>query len=68
MSKEKTMQLAVHQAVARAAAALKENDHDDAFSIELGYDGILSRSDVHPRQLSFDGELFPTFTTEGVMI
>lgn len=68
MSKEKTMQLAVHQAVVRAAAALKENDLDDAFSIDLGTDGILSRSDVHPRQLSFEGELFPTFTVDGMVI
>lgn len=68
MSKEKTLQIAVKKAVARAAAALKGNDHDDAFSIDLGIDGILSRSDVHPRQLSFEGELFPTFTVDGMVI
>ena len=68
MSKDKTMHQAVHQAVARAAAALKGNDQDDAFSIDLGIDGILSRSDVHPRQLSFEGELFPTFTFDGMVI
>ena len=68
MSKEKTLQIAVKKAVARAAAVLKGNDLDDAFSIDLGTDGILSRSDVHPRQLSFEGELFPTFTVDGMVI
>lgn len=68
MSKEKTMQLAVHQAVVRAAAVLKENDRDDTFSIDLGIDGILLRNDIHPRQLSFEGELFPTFTVDGMVI
>lgn len=68
MSKEKMLQIAVRQAVARAAAALKENDHDDAFSIDLGIDGTISRSDIHPGQLSIEGELFPTFTIDGMVI
>jgi len=69
MSKsEKTMHQAVHQAVARAAAVLRENDQDDAFSINLGGDAIISRTDIHPRQLSLDGDLFPVFTCDEVMI
>jgi hypothetical protein len=64
MSKDKTMQLAVHQAVKRAAQALKDNDRDDAFLIDLGEDGILRREAIHPGQLSIDGLLFPVFGEE----
>lgn len=68
MSKEKTMYRAVHQAVARAAAVLKENDHqDESFLLDLGTDGTLNRDNSYQRQLSFDSELFPTFS-EGVTI
>lgn len=63
MSKEKVIQNAVHQAVLRAANALKEKD--SAFSRDLDEHFIISRSDIHPRQLSVDGELFPTFPHEG---
>jgi hypothetical protein len=65
MSKEKTMREAVHQAVSRAASVLKEND--DSFSMDLGMDEILIRCEIHPRQLSLDGELFQTFTCDEVI-
>ena len=64
MSKEKRRQQAVHRAVKRAAQALKENDRDDAFLIDLGTDGILRREVIHPGQLSIDGLLFPVFGEE----
>lgn len=63
MSKEKVIQNAVHQAVLRAANALKEKD--SAFSRDLDDEFVVSRNSVHPRQLSVDGELFPTFPHEG---
>lgn len=67
MSKqEKARYQAVHQAVARAASVIRGNDQDDAFSIDLGKDMIMMRSEVHPRQLSLDGDLFPTFTCDEV--
>ena len=65
MSKKQTMYNAVHQAVSRAAKALKGNDHDESFQVDLEEDFFLSRQNIHVRQLSIEGELFPTFQAEG---
>ncbi len=67
MSKDqKVLRSAVRQAVARAAAAAKENDIDESFSLDLGSDLIFSRQNIHPGQLSIDSDLFPTFHIDEV--
>lgn len=65
MSKDKVLQQAVRTAVMRAAKALKEKDN--AFSRDLDEQFTVNRTSVHPRQLSIDNDLFPTFPYEMVV-